>query len=363
MSLQRNVKREDRRRRMLREDTANRSATASSRSRSSTRATSPRAYTDAARADLQPRVTDFLPKRYLSLCVVFLISLMCTGVVQALYLLRVHKMDRWNLEGAEALGLIGTGTLASWTGSLFMLISAVVALVIFGLRRHKLDDYRGRYRVWLWVALTCLLASLDIVCGCHRLLSSGMIALTGTALWGDGSVWWMISWALIGMLVGTRLVWDVSSARLAVTALLAASLSYVAAGLLSLRVLTLSSTEAQIIVQSVLGLLGHQTLLFAFLVFARHVYWEAQGEAALDKKKARRKKTKGDIIQMPGEADDPQAKARPRRNAKKDTDHPSANTEDELAGDELEILTDPNLTKAERRKLRKQLKRQQRQAA
>ena len=36
--------------------------------------------------------------------------------------------------------------------------SSLTALLVYVIRRHKMDDYRGRYRLWLWCAAALLIA-------------------------------------------------------------------------------------------------------------------------------------------------------------------------------------------------------------
>jgi hypothetical protein len=306
-------------------------------------------------------VTDFLPKRYLSLLVTFLAGLMAISAVLALYLFRVHQLARWSIRGTEALELSGTGTIASWLASFFMLLAAVAAAIVYGLRRHKVDDYRGRYRVWLWVALACVAASIDLVSGAHRLLDSALSRAIGTTSWNGASLWWLVVWGLFGSLLGLRLLWDVRGVPLAIAAVLVAASCYVSACLLDLDLVTISNRQWHVLAQAALALLGHQLILFSFLAFARHVYREAQDAASSMRRKPRRRgQTKGVMQVMSNRSD---AGGKPPESVEHHRGESGDDRQRTMTPDRLDVLSNPNLTKTERRKLRKLLKREQRRAA
>ena len=51
-----------------------------------------------------------------------------------------------------ALDLAAKGSLGCWFSSLLLLAAAAVAILVYAVRRHRTDDYQGRYRIWLWAA-------------------------------------------------------------------------------------------------------------------------------------------------------------------------------------------------------------------
>ena len=44
----------------------------------------------------------------------------------------------------------------------------MTAVLIYTLRRHRLDDYGGRYRLWLWAAACWFVMSMDEACTLHE---------------------------------------------------------------------------------------------------------------------------------------------------------------------------------------------------
>ena len=53
-----------------------------------------------------------------------------------------------------------------------------------------------------------------------------MIALTGTPLFGDGTLWWAMLYLLVFAAVGSRLLLDMRSSRLSTVALAIAATAY-----------------------------------------------------------------------------------------------------------------------------------------
>jgi hypothetical protein len=137
--------------------------------------------------------------------------------------------------------------------------------------------------------------------------------------------------------------------------------------------------EQGILVQSSALMLGHFVVLYSFLLYARSIYREAQGQIAMSRRRARSGKTKrrrwfasrrqqsADL-----ETDRQTESSPPKRSAARQgsareadsiavSDSPDADDASDLNEAELELLTDPELSKTERRRLRKKLRRQQQQ--
>ena len=165
-------------------------------------------WSDAAALERQLRLVDLIPQRRWLLALWFVLL---SGVIAGLTWLYawMPQLAAMTKDGrVAAFDLDGEGSLASWYSSALLAMASVVALIIYGLRRHRLDDYRGRYRIWLWASLILLLASIDVATSLHAVLRPLMTALTGTPLYGDGSIWSVV---VIGTLVAlclTRMAFE-----------------------------------------------------------------------------------------------------------------------------------------------------------
>ena len=368
----------ERRRRLLREDRSSRDpdTTTSRRTEAKTPGMEGRAYSEVALADVETRITDFIPTRRWVLFAYLLAGLASVAAVIGTYLGRNYAMKWLPEEALASFRLQGVGTIACWLGSMMLMAAAVVCLAIYRIRRHKTDDYRGRYRLWLWAWALCVLASLDAVTSWHRLLQIVMIKVADTHLWRDGSVWWIGLFALVGLVTSIRLLLDMRRSLGSVFCALISVGLYAFAAVLHFGLVDLADFDTNKIAHAGSLLLGHGMLLYSLLVFARFVHLAAAGEIVVKKRtskstadKPRRGLTRRRSSQENEKAGAPSQLARNSTAAKKPAAIASFDPDDDddvdLPDDvdEMDIMTDPNLSKAERRRLRKQLKRSNRRAA
>jgi hypothetical protein len=182
-----------------------------------------------------------------------------------------------------ALDATERGSVAAWFSSLVLAAGAGLALATFSVRRHRVDDYRGSYRVWLWMAATLAWASLDATSGIHAALGLVLARLAGQSptVAAPLAAATTISWlALYGLAFGTlaiRLAIEVWNSIPSLTALAIAVLAYFLAALGTLGMLPASGPLVASVVHSTLLLAGHVALVSAILLFARHVYLDATG--------------------------------------------------------------------------------------
>ena len=86
-----------------------------------------------------------------------------------------------------AFDLDGEGSLAMWFSSATLALASMVSLIVYYVRRHRLDDYHGRYRIWLWASAVWFLMSIDEGGSLHEGFKEMMTAVTGRRVFGDGS--------------------------------------------------------------------------------------------------------------------------------------------------------------------------------
>ncbi|MGQ9576612.1 MAG: hypothetical protein ACUVUC_14985 [Thermoguttaceae bacterium] len=186
-------------------------------------------YGDATFLDRQPRPTDLIPTRLAW----FLLGLVLGGaLIAGLEALHVWmpRIAQWTGSAqVRAFDLSARGSLAGWCSSMLLALAALVALIVYSVRRHKADDYRGHYRVWLWAAGLWLVLSIDTTAGLHGGFARVMVRLTGTPLFGDGSAWWVVAYGFVLGGIGTRLLADMLPCRLSTLALASAFSCYAGA--------------------------------------------------------------------------------------------------------------------------------------
>ncbi|TWT86317.1 hypothetical protein Mal64_38570 [Pseudobythopirellula maris] len=112
-----------------------------------------------------------------------------------------------------ALGALGT--LAAWHAQAAWLLSAVGCVVLFGLRRQRIDDFRGNYRWWLLAAAACVALSLNASTGLHAVVASALGRLTGWSPLAGDAFWWLVPGVLALGYVVVRAVLDLKESTAA----------------------------------------------------------------------------------------------------------------------------------------------------
>ncbi len=360
-------------------------------------------YTEAARPERQPRITDFVPTRWRSVAAFLILGL---GTIAALT--AVHSQtQRWGgtiaAKDLAALDLAGRGSLAAWFSGLTLGMAGLASLLIYTLRRHKLDDYRGRYRIWFWAAALWLVASVDAATGLHDTVRGLLVCLLGTSLLGDGSVWWIGLYVLMAGTLGVAVAIDVYRVRTASAALTVAAGCYAVAAASRLGLLNGASDRATVMATSGVTMLAHWMLLMSLCLYARYVCLDAQGLVVHRKPRRGKKETTSwdDLTaKQPNESDADRPRrttAKPRRRsdlgpvvsvavdeeaskpapavaqrlksspAKRQPEREAPAEPSQMETEAARLGVDPDmyacLSKAERRHLRKQRRKQRRKAA
>lgn len=303
-----------RRRRVLREDVATGEGEPAAPRRKTRIRIDAAHYPEAAHPHRQPRLADLLPTKWWSL------GLSAgAGVVVATILLSgfAYRSTLAAVIGEEAirpLDLTVRGNLADWFASWTLLTAALVAGIVYSLRRHRTDDYRGRYRAWLWTAVALLLGAMDAACGFHQSLSGAVVALTGIAVCGKGAFWWLLAEGLTLVAVSAAMGREYFRCRLSLATLSLALLAYAGLGAATVyRLDVVGSTNAWLM-QEGFRLFGHLLLALSTLLYARHVLREVQG---LSKTVRRKRKSKADAAEEAEDSRVPAPHFRPKAEAPK----------------------------------------------
>src|SRR4029453_3423720 len=153
---------------------------------------------------------------------------------------------------------------------------------VFGIRSHRVDDYRGRYRIWLWAAAALAWLSLDAATGLHDALGFAIATLAGKqVLTGTFVASCLITWlALYGLVLGAltiRLAIEVWPSLASFAALLIAALLYFVSGLMRIEMLSAANPLIAAVADSTVTMLAHVSLAGAVGLFPRPVFFYAQG--------------------------------------------------------------------------------------
>ncbi len=343
--------RDDRRRRLLSEDsTANSGLPVEGLAETSplndkSSAHKSQNYGDAEFLQTQLRLTDLIPRRLISYLLLFKLGLALIVGLIAFYLWIPDLLHNPQARPAMA-DLEHCGSLGNWFASLLLLAAGLLATIIYTVRRHKVDDYHGRYHIWLWAAACWFAMATDVAASLRQGFQQVMICVTGTRLWGDGSVWWLAPAFLILGFIGIRLFIDMRSSRLSSGAFVLAATAYLIALVGSFRGITVQSEVSQLLVVQGALLGGHFLLAMSMGLHARYVILDAEG--ALPRRSAKKKaEKKKKSAEKPRKADRAAAEnskekvpAASCRSNLADADEATGETDDEPASDKW-VAVDP----------------------
>ena len=230
-----------------------------------------RAYEDVDPSAFGPLVP-MIPRRWFSI-----VGILAAG---ALVIAGLEVAHAWMLGLATpvtALTIDAKGSLACWFSSLMLLAAALAALAVYGIRRHRLDDYQGRYRVWLWAAGFWFLMATDQAASLREAFRDLMTGLTGVALAGDAAFWWITVYVLLGIALGSRLLSDMRPCRWSMAALLMAAASLGLALADRMGLIFYEIGPRTVMFRAGCEMAGNLLVLTAMLLYARHVLREAEG--------------------------------------------------------------------------------------
>jgi hypothetical protein len=250
-----------------------------------------KAYALAAVEVSETRVADLLPTRVYGICVLLLCGLTAIAGVELLYTFLPDWLAKFGAAGASALDVSARGSLCGWLSSVLLGMCAVLAVMVYIIRRHKMDDYRGRYRLWLWAAAGLMLASIDAIAGLRGIVDVVAVYFSRMRLVNQPTGWSMTAIALFGGLLGVRVLIDLWRSRAATAMLLLAGLGYAGAAALIAFPPRLTPMLAAISL-SVSVLVSHLVLCGALMLYARHVLLEARGLISVKKKEKAKPKAK-----------------------------------------------------------------------
>ena len=356
-----------RRRRVLLDDNSAASSNKSTPNKSKRQAGSALKYAEAARVDCEARISDLIPTRVYSLLCWFLGGF---TLVTGLVVLHGYRFQWAQYLGSGCLSILDLTqqpNLATWFSTVALAVASFTAVLIYKIRRHRVDDYRAGYRIWVWTAGFLLLASVNTATGLEDATRGVALHLTGTLIWGDGYVWWVLLVVATFIPLACLLTLDLRRSPGATLVLLSAMGCYGLAALMRMQIIVSGDVQAQAVLTSVATLLGHLMIVMGVWIFARSVYLGAQEKLPLEKMEGAKKDRASAMESKWSVKNRSQEKHLQETFQTRKTDlEVEADTEghhEDLADSfDTETTQSKRLSKAERRRLRKQQRRQNKAA-
>ncbi len=178
---------------------------------------------------------------------------------------------------AQLFHLRSPHSIAQWLNGQLWMLTAVAAWMIFQLRRHKLDDYRARYRIWVVLAVAAAFSSFEA--------SSSGLLLLGMSLdgWAKKEIGYagfplvLATFASIVGVLGIRLCSELKSAPTSVVSWMLGLVAWGIAALVGNGLLKLSWAPSTIdLVVGACSLGGILAVFQAAGIYLRQTYIHAQ---------------------------------------------------------------------------------------
>lgn len=286
MVLSRNGMRDERRRRALIDETLHGTAAeaVSSSAPDEGREASARArvtaYSAAARVDNHAPISVCIPKRPLSVWGLMLVGACFIAGIESLYAQIFLQVSPQLQASLTALDLSARGSLASWFASVVLCCGSMASVLVYLIRRHRTDDYRGRYRWWLWLAPLLLVLSVNAGTGLHQAFSGLLTSLSGAEVAVEGKGWWLIAYGAVFFPIVLQLAIEMWPSRLATAYFFATVVAYVLVGGFEIHAIQCSTPLTTTLCHSSLLLSAHFGVLLTILAYGRYVYLEAHDSLA-----------------------------------------------------------------------------------
>jgi len=240
---------------------------------------------------------------------------------------------------------LGIASLQIWLAQTLLVAAAGVALIVRLMRRHRRDDFNGRFRAWGWMAFVLVATACDGVVPVGRLVAAVFSDATGIVLGPNGIGWWV---AISSLVVVAVSLWAVLPLHERLATSIWLSLAVAAWGASAAATCLADGRDRIVAVGIAAWSFGAAFAFAAMLAAARSVIREVRGQCGVAKPKAAK----------PAKAD----AAKPAAPMMEDDDVDSSAFDREAAtGDDSETeYTDGSeqeeqrhLSKAERKRLRK----------
>lgn len=298
--------RDDRRRRSLSED----SASGENAADWAHEAREPVAYGHGVTAFADLRLRDLIPRRRRFVAAWLNAALLMMSAILGLHVGRVEIAAWLQISDLPGIDLNQTGNLAAWFTSVAYGGAGILATIIYGLRRFRLDDYAGHYRLWLFVVPSLFLASICSVVPLHEIWSLVCARLAGgTATNGLTKLWWVAPAILAIVGVGGRVFFEIKRNRFCLAAGITGIVSLSACLLAKSSYLSITGVDDSLLIWGT-QMLGAAALALCCLLYARQMLLEIEGVLSpqIRQPKPRKSKRKTEALDTVDDA----SEAKPR---------------------------------------------------
>ena len=186
--------------------------------------------------------------------------------------------------GISNLFAHSNGRVAQWFSSLLLLLCAQLALLIWWTRSRSLEDFDGRY--WLWIRTACvwLVLSGCVSVGAHNVALDTVLSIRPGLSREWANLCWIVPAAALGALLVGALVREMRGCRASCCLLLLACAGHLSTAGLHLELESFFSPVLRVVLIQVGLLIGHVALFVSMWLHARHVLYCSADPAPLSRR-------------------------------------------------------------------------------
>ena len=236
-------------------------------------------YSQEVRGPCQQRLVHYIPVRRSMLSFVIAGSFAAIGLLIGLhYVVWIAGPDAWRATPLSLLLDVRSRVgLAGWVNVQLWLLTAVLCGMVFQIRKHRLDDYRAHYRIWLWLALASIMASIEAGTGLTQVVAASLEKFGRVNFGWSGRTLLEISLATGTGLLALRICTELRGSPISQTFWLLSLLCWIPSALLASQIVktTIRPDYVHLTIGS-LWLLGKTLVMLAALIYLRQVYIAAQ---------------------------------------------------------------------------------------
>ena len=250
-----------------------------------------RPYANTARLDRQRRIHDMFPSRYWTIAGTILGALALVAGIELAHVWATSTPGFLTAEDLTAFDLGAKHNLSQWFSSTVLGLCSLAAIFIYSVRRHRVDDYHGRYRVWIWTTIVCMLSSLGETTDAGQFARGICRWLERISSLTEPFVWPSAVGLMLGILA-IRLAMEMRRSRLSMACEILAVICLLSAVAVSQHWLVLPPLANELLIARGMWLVGYVFVLATFLAYARYVVLEIDGLLAAPISKPKRVRAK-----------------------------------------------------------------------
>ncbi|MCU0713093.1 MAG: DMT family transporter [Pirellula sp.] len=240
-------------------------------------------YSQAVRKACQQRLVQLIPVRRGMVAAALTVFWLAYAVlISCHYLFHYLPLNpkRWNLATlpiASLFDLTAWNSISHWLSCQLWLLTAIACWMTFNLRRHKLDDYRARYRVWAIMGLVALFLHFDAGTSALLLLGQSIDPWARAEIGYGGWPLVLATTASMVGVMGIRMCSELKLVPSSVVSWVLGLFAVAASALLGTGLIkTTWAPETLRMLSGSLWLAGALAVFQAIAMYLRHTYIQAQ---------------------------------------------------------------------------------------